>query len=157
MTVPKATPGYLPPMNGLLASLRFPVALRGLRAAIAPVPAIAAPARTSDPFRTLTNPEATPRGYGTLEAPSLAHPDVAGGATPGAAAPAPMPALPVEPSVRVSAAHLVDPLGLRVVPFRPSTRWPLRRAAPRITDPFRGFPLRSLHLADLMDERPAER
>ena len=153
-------------MNGLLASLRFPFALRGpwsatavvaattaVAAAAAPIRAVDAAVRTSDPFRTLARPETTPCAYDPLEAAPSARPAVAGEPTLDVIAPAPLPAMPVEPSVRVSSAHLVDPVGLRVVPFRPSTRWPLRRAAPRIYDPFRGFPLRSMHLADLMDGR----
>ncbi len=151
-------------MNGLLASLRFPFALRGpwaatptVPATAAPVRAVDAPVRASDPLRTLARPEATARAHGTLEAPPLARSTMVLEPTPHAIAPAPLPALPVEPSVRVSAAHLVDPVGLRVVPFRPSTRWPLRRPMPRIYDPFRGFPLRSVHLADLMDGRPSDR
>lgn len=145
-------------MNGLLASLRFSFALRGpwaataaVSATSAPIRAVGAAARASQPFRTLARPDATPRANEPFEAPPIARPAVAVEPTPEATEAAPPPAMPVEPSVRVSAAHLVDPLGLRVVPFRPSTRWPLRRAAPRIYDPFRGFPLRSVHLADLMD------
>ncbi len=145
-------------MNGLLASLRFPFALRGpwtataaVAANAAPVRAVDAAARATEAFRTLARPEAAPRTHRPLVAPPIAHPPVAVEPTPDATEPAPPPARPVEPTVRVSAAHLVDPVGLRVVPFRPSTRWPLRRAAPRIYDPFRGFPLRSVHLADLMD------
>ena len=143
-------------MNGLLASLRFPVALRGLRLPAAPVPANGAPIRTS------ARPEAAHRPVGTLEAPPIARPidRIEPILEPAAMAPAPAPTLPaprVEPTVPVSAAHLVDPVGVRVVPFRPNTRWPLRRAAPRIYDPFRGFPLRASHLADLMDGRTAER
>lgn len=151
-------------MNGLLASLRFPFTLRGpwtpaaaVAATAAPTRAVDAPVRGADPFRTLAHQEAEPRAYGTPMRPPIdraAAPVVATvEATLEAPEPALLPALPVEPSVRVSAAHLVDPVGLRVVPFRPSTRWPLRRATPRIYDPFRGFPLRSVHLADLMDGR----
>jgi hypothetical protein len=143
-------------MNGLFASLRFPVALRGLRVSAAAVPG------TASPIRTLVRPETTSRAVGTLEAPPIARPIdlVEPTLEPTAPAPAPAATLPtprVEPSVPVSAAHLVDPVGVRVVPFRPTTRWPLRRAAPRIYDPFRGFPLRSSHLADIMDGRIAER
>lgn len=144
-------------MNGLLASLRFPFALRGpwaattaVAATAAPVRSFEAPARTAEAFRTLARPEAKSRAHGTLVAPPIEYIAPAE-RTPEVTEPAQMPLAPVEPTVRVSAAHLVDPIGLRVVPFRPSTRWPLRRAAPRIYDPFRGFPLRSVHLADLMD------
>jgi hypothetical protein len=157
-------------MNGLLASLRFPFALRGPWAAAA-VPATAAPVRAADaalhapePFRSPRHPAAAPQGpvrpeAPVLERPAQAVPPVAPvlDLAPEAAAPAPVAPQPIEPSVRVSAAHLVDPVGLRVVPFRPTTRWPLRRAAPRIYDPFRGFPLRSVHLADLMDRRTGPR
>ncbi|MFN2323204.1 MAG: hypothetical protein ABR510_09650 [Trueperaceae bacterium] len=147
-------------MNGLLASLRFPFALRGPWAATAAVATTATTATTAAParaarasaaFRTLARPQAPSRTHGALVAPPIARPSIAVPPTPDASDLAPRPATPVEPSVRVSEAHLVDPVGLRVVPFRPSTRWPLRRAAPRIYDPFRGFPLRSVHLADLMD------
>lgn len=150
-------------MNGLLASLRFPFALRGLWAATAAVPAafpvraVDAATLAPDSFRTLVRPEAASGAFGTHVAPRTARPAVVVEPAPEVTAPAPLPAMPIEPSVRVSPAHLVDPVGLRVVPFRPSTRWPLRRAAPRIYDPFRGFPQRSLHLADLMDDRTTAR
>jgi hypothetical protein len=125
-------------------------------------PSDAAAAGAPDAFRTLRRPEPSTHAYGPLDAAPIARPAAAVEAvpvepTPAAAAPAPLPLLPVEPSVRVAAAHLVDPVGLRVVPFRPTSRWPLRRAATRIGDPFRGFPLRSMHLADLMDGGPRRR
>jgi hypothetical protein len=139
-------------MQGLLASLRLPFVFRGLLGPAAAGAATATSVPSPDPVAALSAAHAMdagarlapmPRGYVealedfsfVVEAP---------------VAPAPKP-LPVEPSVRVAAAHLVDPIGIRVVPFRPVTRWPLRRAAPRIYDPFRGFPHRSAHLADLMD------
>ncbi|MDF1521462.1 MAG: hypothetical protein P1P87_01410 [Trueperaceae bacterium] len=50
----------------------------------------------------------------------------------------------------IDVAHLTDPRGLRVVAYRPASRWPLRRLATRIPDPFRGFPRRSTHLIELM-------
>lgn len=150
-------------MNGLLASLRIPFALRApwATAAVAttpaPVRAADAVVHAPDAFRTPRRPEAAPKGAGPLEAPVLDRPAEVAPPAAGAIAPEPVAPRPVEPSVRVSAAHLVDPVGLRVVPFRPTTRWPLRRAAPRIYDPFRGFPLRSVHLADLMDGRTGRR
>jgi hypothetical protein len=108
--------------------------------------------RATAPFATLVRPEPTVRVHGPLDAPPPARPAIDADAAPQVADDTtPGPTLPVEPSVRVSAAHLVDPVGLRVVPFRPDPRWPLRRAAPRILDPFRGFPMRSAHLADLID------
>lgn len=64
-----------------------------------------------------------------------------------AAAPA-APAVAVAPLIDV--AYLADPRGLRVVAYRPTSRWPLRRLATRIPDPFRGFPRRSTHLVELM-------
>jgi hypothetical protein len=50
----------------------------------------------------------------------------------------------------IDLAQLADPRGLRVVAYRPTSRWPLRRLATRIPDPFRGFPRRSTHLIELM-------
>ena len=148
-------------MNGFLASLRFPFALRGAWSAAA-VPSIAPRVLAADagahaPFRGPAHPNRVPSGGRAFEAPPVARPSAAVETSPEPASLAPLLPLPVEPSVPVSAAHLVDPVGLRVVPFRPSTRWPLRRAAPRIYDPFRGFPLRSVHLADLMDRGAAKR
>jgi len=146
-------------MHGLLATLRLPVALRDLWTVAAAVPATAGRlhpteavvAAAAEPSRAMARPQLAPRVSGTLEAPPTARPSVRVEPTLDATATAPL-----EPSVPVSAAHLVDPVGLRVVPFRPTSRWPLRRATPRIYDPFRGFPLRSAHLADLIDGRTPE-
>jgi hypothetical protein len=69
-----------------------------------------------------------------------------------AAASAPIAAVPP-----IDVAHLTDPRGLRVVAYRPSSRWPLRRLATRIPDPFRGFPRRSTHLTELMYGRTGRR
>jgi hypothetical protein len=44
----------------------------------------------------------------------------------------------------------VDPDGLRVVPLRPDSSWPLRRGYDRVASPFRAFPYRSLHLTRMM-------
>ena len=145
-------------MHGLLASLRLPFALRGLRTATAAVSTPDASDRSSDAaaratVRTAMRPAPTGRVHETFAPRPVAQPAPAVDRIPAASASAPVSTRPIEPSVPVSAAHLVDPLGLRVVPFRPTSRWPLRRAAPRIYDPFRGFPLRSAHLADLMDGR----
>lgn len=51
----------------------------------------------------------------------------------------------------VDPRYLQDPRGLCVVPFRPTTRWPLRRSYARIYDPFRAFPYRAVHLATWLD------
>jgi hypothetical protein len=44
-----------------------------------------------------------------------------------------------------------DPLGVRVVPYRPDGTWPEgRRLHPRLYDPFRAFPARARTLRDLI-------
>jgi len=43
-----------------------------------------------------------------------------------------------------------DPVGVRVVPLRPATPWPERRARERLSNPFRAFPNRSFYLARMM-------
>ena len=145
-----ATPGYLQPMQGLLASFRLPFAFRGPSTSAVATPAASRSVRT--PAAVVAAMAADLMGAHPQPAPLLrAYVDGADELSVVAAPFAPSPkAPPIEPSVRVAAAHLVDPVGLRVVPFRPVTRWPLRRAAARIYDPFRGFPRRSAHLADLM-------
>jgi len=55
---------------------------------------------------------------------------------------------------------VADPVGLRVVPLRPDSAWPVRRARDRISNPFRGFPYRAMYLAEMMaapeaQDRPA--
>jgi len=85
----------------------------------------------------------------------------------------PAPPLPAEPADRVTPPRsdwddgllheiliddadvptrlsLRDPDGLRVVPLRPDSRWPLRRAGDRVRNPFRAFPYRALYLSRLM-------
>jgi len=47
-------------------------------------------------------------------------------------------------------APAADPLGIRVVPLRPASPWPPRRARERVLSPFRAFPFRALHLSRLM-------
>ncbi|MFU8889034.1 MAG: hypothetical protein ACNA8N_10580 [Trueperaceae bacterium] len=53
---------------------------------------------------------------------------------------------PVAPRVQATA----DPLGVRVVPLRPTSPWPARRARERVLSPFRAFPFRAMHLSRLM-------
>lgn len=48
------------------------------------------------------------------------------------------------------AAVHADPYGIRVVPLRPDSSWPLRRGRDRVASPFRAFPYRSLHLSRMM-------
>lgn len=45
---------------------------------------------------------------------------------------------------------VADPVGLRVVPLRPDSSWPVRRARDRISNPFRSFPYRAMYLAEMM-------
>lgn len=68
--------------------------------------------------------------------------------------PAP-PALPPIPTPPVAAplVRASDPCGVRVVPLRPSSPWPLRRAHERVLNPFRAFPFRAIHLSRLMYAR----
>jgi hypothetical protein len=82
-----------------------------------------------------------------------------GGSTPAAGpdaarAAAPVAADPVPAAHALGAARAlvaeVDPAGLRVVPLRPASDWPLRRAYDRVANPFRAFPYRSLHLSRMM-------
>jgi hypothetical protein len=64
------------------------------------------------------------------------------------AAPA-LPAIPTPP-VATPLVRASDPRGLRVVPLRPSSPWPPRRAQERVLNPFRAFPFRAIHLSRLM-------
>ena len=64
------------------------------------------------------------------------------------AAPA-LPATPTPPVV-TQLARASDPYGIRVVPLRPSSPWPLRRSHERVLNPFRAFPFRAIHLSRLM-------
>jgi hypothetical protein len=63
------------------------------------------------------------------------------------------------PSAPVALGRLreSDPRGVRVVPFRPTTRWPLHRACTRIYDPFRAFPDRGAQLAGWLENAPDRR
>jgi hypothetical protein len=47
-------------------------------------------------------------------------------------------------------APVADPVGIRVVPLRPASPWPPRRARERVLSPFRAFPFRTMHLSRLM-------
>jgi len=64
------------------------------------------------------------------------------------AAPA-LPAIPTPP-VATPLVRASDPCGVRVVPLRPSSPWPPRRAHERVLNPFRAFPFRAIHLSRLM-------
>jgi len=64
------------------------------------------------------------------------------------AAPA-LPAIPTPP-VATPLVRASDPCGIRVVPLRPSSPWPPRRAHERVLNPFRAFPFRAIHLSRLM-------
>ena len=66
-------------------------------------------------------------------------------AAPPTVGPATLAIEPVAP--RASAA---DPVGIRVVPLRPASPWPPRRARERMLSPFRAFPFRAMHLSRLM-------
>lgn len=47
-----------------------------------------------------------------------------------------------------------DPVGLRVLPYRPAATWPEHRLVhPRVYDPFRAFPRRAAHLVALIHPR----
>jgi hypothetical protein len=74
------------------------------------------------------------------------RPPVAPAAAPVQVAPA------AEPSATRPVGAIVrpDPDGLRVVPLRPDSSWPLRRGRDRVASPFRAFPYRSLHLSRMM-------
>lgn len=140
-------------MQGLLAAFRLPDALRGLWVGVVPVPRTVA-TRTDGVATVVPSETSVTAATSALDAPlrtaAAPAPLAPAAADAAPAALAPTAPAPVEPAVRVAAAHLVDPVGLRVVPYRPVSRWPLRRAAPRVLDPFRGFPQRSQVLADLM-------
>jgi hypothetical protein len=75
---------------------------------------------------------------------------------PVAPAAAPVVAVQVTPATEPTAARPIiaivhpDPEGLRVVPLRPDSSWPLRRGRDRVASPFRAFPYRSLHLSRMM-------
>lgn len=45
---------------------------------------------------------------------------------------------------------VADPVGVRVVPLRPASAWPARRARERVLSPFRAFPFRTMHLSRMM-------
>jgi hypothetical protein len=78
--------------------------------------------------------------------PGRDPPPVAPAAAPVQVAPA------AEPSATRPVGAIVrpDPDGLRVVPLRPDSSWPLRRGRDRVASPFRAFPYRSLHLSRMM-------
>jgi hypothetical protein len=64
---------------------------------------------------------------------------------------APTPAPSAERSApAVVALSRTDPAGVRVVPLRPESSWPERRARDRVSNPFRLFPYRALHLARMI-------
>ncbi len=65
--------------------------------------------------------------------------------TPPTVEPAALVVEPVAPSVPGP-----DPVGIRVVPLRPASPWPPRRARERVLNPFRAFPFRTMHLSRLM-------
>jgi hypothetical protein len=77
-----------------------------------------------------------------------AGPDAARAAAPVVAVD-PVPAAPDLGAARDLVTEL-DPAGVRVVPLRPASEWPLRRAYDRVANPFRAFPYRSLHLSRMM-------
>lgn len=145
-------------MQGFFTSLRLGGAVRHLLTGAAAAPTAPVRAATAGPTRALPlRAAAAPAASAPLppapgRAPRALPAQPASVATPVVAAPtvADEPTATVTPSVPVAAKHLVDPVGLRVVPYRPVTRWPLRRAAPRVLDPFRGFPKRALVLGELM-------
>jgi hypothetical protein len=60
-----------------------------------------------------------------------------------------VPAMVMAP-VATPLARASDPRGVRVVPLRPSSPWPLRRSQERVLNPFRAFPFRAIHLSRLM-------
>ena len=66
----------------------------------------------------------------------------------------PAPTVPVGSTVPVAPlatrALAADPVGVRVVPLRPASPWPARRARDRVLNPFRAFPFRTMHLSRLM-------
>jgi hypothetical protein len=68
------------------------------------------------------------------------------------------PALPAMPTplVPTPLVRTSDPYGIRVVPLRPSSPWPLRRAHERVLNPFRAFPFRAIHLSRLMYVRSTD-
>jgi len=65
---------------------------------------------------------------------------------------APRPAAPAAARSAPTAVGLsrTDPVGVRVVPLRPESNWPERRARDRVSNPFRQFPYRALHLARMI-------
>ena len=47
-----------------------------------------------------------------------------------------------------------DPVGVRVLPLRPDSAWPVRRrASGRLSNPFHAFPYRAVHLGRIMYDR----
>ena len=60
-------------------------------------------------------------------------------------------AAPQVVAFRTPLAH-ADPDGSRVLPLRPDSSWPDRRAHERISNPFRGFPFRAAHLARILND-----
>lgn len=48
-------------------------------------------------------------------------------------------------------AAATDPRGVRVLPLRPDSAWPIRRGpGDRLSNPFRSFPYRAAHLGRIM-------
>lgn len=137
-------------MQALLAALRFPFDARRLAVAAsanrasAPVQRVQQDVGASDP---------------------VAVPGPASHVTAAASTPGPSPCVEVRTETGATVSEpvapgrlrLSDPRGVRVVPFRPTTRWPLHRACARIYDPFRAFPDRGTHLAVWLEERQDRR
>jgi hypothetical protein len=151
-------------MQALLAVLRFPFDARRFHggASVGRTRAAARPARhdvcasASDPRPFVAAPDAV--AAPTEPAPAVLEATFA----PSPAAPLPVaPDLEADPAPAETVApgvlRLSDPRGLRVVPFRPTTRWPLHRACARIHDPFRAFPDRGAQLALWLEDARARR
>lgn len=50
-----------------------------------------------------------------------------------------------------TSAASTDPQGVRVIPLRPASSWPIRRGpGDRLSNPFRTFPYRAVHLGRIM-------
>lgn len=67
------------------------------------------------------------------------------------------PTVPVDPTAPTAPiapigpiGPVADPVGVRVVPLRPASAWPARRARERVLSPFRAFPFRTMHLSRMM-------
>ncbi len=151
-------------MQALLAVLRFPFDARRFHggAAVGRTRAAARPTRhdvrasASDPRPFVAAPDA-------VAAPAEPAPAVLD-ATSGPSLAAPLSVAPAleTPAARAETVtpgvlRLSDPRGVRVVPFRPTTRWPLHRACARIHDPFRAFPDRGAQLAVWLEDARARR